>query len=193
MRASWWTVVLGVALFTDTGCNKASTTGAGGSTGSAGTTSGATTSATGTSTSTSVTASTGTVTYCNPVTGKQCNIAGGSTCDWGDTVMTYICLDPPPANNVALCGTCDPLSDLECSFGTTCIPADAAGDQKCMQFCCTDADCGGAAGSCDMMIVTGIGICGKPDASKMFAVPVCTGIPTPAPSNGACYMVMAGG
>jgi len=215
MRASLWivgsVVCVGIGAASLVACKSSSTGGAGGATSATATGATSATSSTKAAT-TAVTNGTGTTTTttgaamvnCNPVTAVPCNTAGGDTCD-GDGMGNYLCFDSSAGpNNVPLCGDC---TTNFCAPGLTCVPTDAASGVKCARYCCTDADCGGTANSCQMMIATGIGICGalsmgttaastssssSGTGGNQFVIPVCTGIPMTAPSMGNCYMVPAG-
>jgi hypothetical protein len=86
-------------------------------------------------------------------------LGAGEACDNGpDNFNCY-----PAPNTGDLCGACDNQNTF-CKDGLTCVPTDAQGTGKCARFCCTDADCGGATGSCakgfsnDPMV----GLCGTP-------------------------------
>ena len=76
-----------------------------------------------------------------------------------------------------------------CQAKHTCLPGDAAGAGQCMAYCCSDADCGGAAGSCTIGVLQDaptVGVCGVPDSGGTFLMATCTGIPNQAPSAGSC-------
>jgi hypothetical protein len=152
------------------------------STGSKGTGSGSTTAATGTGG-----AGGGMLTPCNPVTGDPCNPANNEACDLSND-GSYLCF-PDDTNTGALCMPCDANF---CQNKFECVPTNAAGDMaECMAFCCTDSDCGGAAGSCAVGAIDGmVGVCGTLDMTDPNAPfltnPTCTGIPAMAPSMGSC-------
>ncbi len=201
MKMNWLLGCSAVLVVAAVGCsvNVGNTGGAGG------TGSGTTVSTTSKTSVTSTKAATATVTVgqgtgtgtggagdisCNPVKDTQCNLAAGQACDGGMT--GFVCYDAP--NDGLLCGACD-NKNTYCSDGHACYPSNAAGDGKCMRYCCTDADCGGGVGSCDKNLTNdpAIGLCGAAmggggaGGGAGFATPVCTGIPPTAPSNGSCY------
>lgn len=128
---------------------------------------------------------------CNPVKDTECDVAGGEGCDYQQN-GGFICYLGPD-NTVDNCGACDfgGGNPPFCKDGYTCMPIDAAQMAgKCVRFCCSDADCGGAAGSCDKTLSgdPNVGLCGAADPTHMFIMtPVCTGIPATPPSNGSCY------
>ncbi len=96
---------------------------------------------------------------CNPVKDAECNIAGGEACDASNASPNGFECFPPP-NPTAVCGDC---TNDYCADGATCVVADgAASIGKCAKFCCTDADCGGAAGSCEKTFLgdPNVGLCG---------------------------------
>ncbi len=91
----------------------------------------------------------GTGIQCNPVTNQGCQT--GEECDTvaddNGNLIGFGCYPPP--NDAALCATCDNQNGPFCKGGTTCFQTGAAdGSSVCAQYCCSDADCGGAAGSC---------------------------------------------
>lgn len=204
MKANWMLGCGAVLVAAVLGCGNSSGTGGSGGTGTTSTTS--STSKSSSSSSKSVTATgtgTGTgsgtgggaaQTPCNPVKDTQCNVAGGEACDFGQNAE-FECWPAPPPNTVDLCGACSVQTSL-CKDGSTCLAADAGGTMaKCVKYCCTDADCGGAAGSCakDPNFSSTVGICGTfnggggAGGGGGFVTPICTGIPASPPSNGACY------
>lgn len=190
------------------GCGSSSSSGGAGGTGV--TTGSATTAVTSTHTAT-VTSSThaagtgsatggagGSALQCNPVVDTQCNVAGGEACDF-DGNGGFTCFNMP-ANTAAVCASCDDMAGPACKDGSSCLFADASGNtSKCAKYCCTDADCGGAAGSCALDGST-VGFCGVDGVAtttttssasgagggSAFFVPQCTGIPTTPPSGGTC-------
>lgn len=129
---------------------------------------------------------------CNPVKDVECDTANGEGCDYGDNGMGFICYVGPDLT-LNLCDACDPTLQNApfCKDGLTCMPVDGAMTMgKCVRFCCSDADCGAAVGSCDKTLSGSntVGLCGAPDAGHTFIqTPVCTGIPATPPSNGSCY------
>lgn len=92
---------------------------------------------------------------CNPITGTPCDGAAGEACDFSQNTE-FECY-PAPGNDGTLCGTCDPENGIYCANGLECLQTDLGTDMptefKCFKFCCTDADCGGAAGSCNLDIL----------------------------------------
>jgi hypothetical protein len=93
---------------------------------------------------------------CNPGTNSECSGTPGSACDLGET--GYQCYGPP--NDVACGGACDGSSGPFCLPGFTCL---GGGGSSCARYCCTDADCGGATGSCtDLTALAGytLKVCG---------------------------------
>lgn len=98
---------------------------------------------------------------CNPITGTPC--VTGEACDFSDATE-FECY--PGDNSGTLCGTCDPANQMYCGNGLTCLQTDLgvaieeATEFKCFKYCCTDADCGGAAGSCNLDIFADVfGVC----------------------------------
>ena len=128
---------------------------------------------------------------CNPVKDTECDVAGGEGCDY-DQTAGFVCYLGPD-NTIDVCGACnyDPGNPPFCKDGTTCMPDDAAMmTGKCVRFCCTDSDCGGAVGSCDKTLSgdPNVGLCGAEDATSMFIpAPICTA--PAAPPTGSCYTV----
>jgi hypothetical protein len=64
--------------------------------------------------------------------------------------------------NIAVCGDCSGAQQY-CKAGELCIGISQTMGQ-CWQMCCTDADCGGAAGSCNTAALqnplpNGVGVC----------------------------------
>jgi hypothetical protein len=146
------------------------------------------------------------VNSCNPVTNADCvtQVGAGATCDEGNN--GYGCITGP-GNSVALCGSCDNSSTF-CAPGLTCVQTAASSTTgECVQYCCTNADCG-TGGFCDLTLTPtgwGGGLCttgstssdaGAVDAATVDAAAtdaaapgptfVCTGIPATPPSGGSC-------
>lgn len=91
---------------------------------------------------------------CNPITNDGCTEAGAA-CDRSSA--GYTCYAPPPANDKALCETCNAQVGW-CAPGHTCVGG------QCVAYCCTDDDCG-PQGSCDASALGGgaVGICVVPE------------------------------
>jgi len=203
MKASHW-IIGGVALLAfGAGCKvTVKDDGTGGSTTSSsskasssssgqGSTTGTTSSASGTGGSAS-SSGVGGAAGCNPVLGNTCDDAAAETCDYNDmSPPEFRCYTAARSTNTGtLCMACDPANGVYCKDGLECIQDDLSDDAsfECYRFCCTDADCGGAVGSCNINDIgdgVAVGVCGSLDAGGI-ATPVCTGIPATPPSNGSC-------
>jgi hypothetical protein len=109
--------------------------------------------------------------------------------------LGYQCFSPPPANSVAVCGSCDNMA-TSCAPGETCFSTSQTSGH-CARYCCTNADCG--TGVCDLTLTiapNGGGLCtaGPTDAGTADAAATdaaapafqCTGIPATPPSTGTC-------
>jgi hypothetical protein len=82
---------------------------------------------------------------CNPIT-NDCQ--PGSVCDWDTSSGAYELVCWPTGNFTApLCAPCDNKNGPWCQPGLSCV-GNAATTGRCAKYCCTDADCGGAPGSC---------------------------------------------
>ncbi|MCK6532427.1 MAG: hypothetical protein L6Q84_05585 [Polyangiaceae bacterium] len=117
---------------------------------------------------------------CNPVSGSPCALLAGATCDVEWKAGEFVCWGG--SNPQAECAACDygwPKGGTFCAGGLTCVDATGQPTQgagTCRRYCCTDADCGGAA--CQKGKFPW-----KPEVGLCTAS--CTG-PKPAPSGGSC-------
>jgi hypothetical protein len=121
------------------------------------------------------------ITRCNPVTGEPCPI--GSPCDIAGMQGNFECYPPPGA--VGICGNC--AIDY-CASRHTCVPSGA--EALCGRFCCSDADCGGAACNKSTFapnLGADVGVCGVL-VNGAFQ-PTCMGIPADPPSMGSCFTI----
>jgi hypothetical protein len=83
-------------------------------------------------------------------------MGAGATCD-ASLGGGYACF-AGPGNDIALCAACDNSGTTFCGPGLTCLPTGTGSAGVCVQYCCTDADCGGVAGSCNLTLTeTGLG------------------------------------
>jgi hypothetical protein len=104
-------------------------------------------------------------TICNPVTNAGCT--GTDNCDLDNSGTYWVCY-AAGTPVVPTCGDCSGQS-ATCAPGNTCIlypvtPIVAVAE--CVHYCCTDADCGGTPGSCNMAATTppppnNVGICSQ--------------------------------
>jgi hypothetical protein len=85
-----------------------------------------------------------TQTNCNPVTNEGCT--GTDTCNPDNSGKYWVCQPVGTMPNIAVCGDCT-AAQAYCKFGGLCVGVTKTMAQ-CWQMCCSDADCGGAAGSC---------------------------------------------
>jgi hypothetical protein len=83
---------------------------------------------------------------CNPVT-NSCG--GGQVCGYEVNNDTLNCYGTSPSANVCDPCTYDGNSGLPfCNPGTECVGKNFT---LCARFCCSDADCGGVAGTCQQV------------------------------------------
>jgi hypothetical protein len=103
-------------------------------------------------------------TICNPITNSGCT--GTDVCGPDNSGSFWVCT-PGGSPDVALCGDCSSQTAV-CAAGNICIgyqaPDGGAGPTECVHYCCTDADCGGASGSCNTSglqppLPNSVGIC----------------------------------
>jgi hypothetical protein len=126
--------------------------------------------------------------YCNPLHDTQCDVAAGEFCSYMG--IGFMCVKHNnPAPTVGLCEDC---GSAYCQDGTVCLPAyNYNGGSQCMRYCCTSADCGGdvcypASSFGAVVFGTDVGVCALSYGGGTLD-PTCSGIPTPAPSKGACH------
>jgi hypothetical protein len=92
---------------------------------------------------------------CNPLI-NDCN--GGYVCAFSNNYDgTYECFPGP--NTKGLCDQCNYSQGPFCVAGLECLGQNY---NQCARFCCTDADCGGAPGSCIAVgYYSGASFCGS--------------------------------
>src|SRR5262249_53980736 len=104
-------------------------------------------------------------TVCNPITNAGCT--GTDVCDSDNSGKYWICYQGATPS-VGPCGNCRTNARL-CKGGNTCIdftdPDGGVLFTECVKYCCTDADCGGASGTCNKKVTppppNNVGICSQ--------------------------------
>jgi hypothetical protein len=103
-------------------------------------------------------------TTCNPITNDGCT--GTDTCQPDTSNSHYYCQPVGTMPNIAPCGDCT-AAQAFCAKGGLCVGITMT-MAACIQMCCTDADCGGVTGSCQVTgflqndLPMSVGLCVNP-------------------------------
>jgi hypothetical protein len=122
--------------------------------------------------------------YCNPVTAAGC--ISGSVCETAYPGV-FVCNNGMTMTAQA-CAMCNPDTFEFCAPGLHCMVS----ARMCARYCCTDADCGGAAGSCvlDPTVTFGAPLTSPKDKVGLCLdathAPLCGTMPVMPPSGGTC-------
>ena len=97
---------------------------------------------------------------CMPVTGGGC--MPGDACDFTPGANPQLSCLPLGMTVPKLCEACHPSAGPYCDSGMSCMGAKGAAPGKCVKYCCSNTDCGGAH-TCDKTQGTpaGVGVCAE--------------------------------